>query len=299
MDTPESHLLDRRAVRLAFGRAAAHYDAAAVLQKEIARRLLERLDYVRLAPSRVLDAGCGTGYALCALRERYPAARLIALDLAEAMLQAAREKAGAWRRLRERWRGAGSAYVCGDLAALPLAPHCCGLIFSNAALQWCNDPPKVFSECLRVLEVGGLFTFSTFGPDTLQELREAFRAADGATHVSRFLDMHDLGDMLSQAGFADPVMDREVLTLTYDTARDMMRDLKAIGGHNATAGRPRGLFGARRWAAMVEALETFRHAGKLPATYEVIYGHAWKPEPKALPDGRAIMRFARRGAATP
>ena len=281
-------------MRQAFGRAATSYDAAAVLQREIARRMMERLGYIRLAPRRVLDAGSGTGYALASLRERYPAARLFALDLAEPMLHAARAKAGAWQRWRERWRDAATAYVCGDLAALPFASDSCGLAFSNATLQWCNDPPRVFAEALRVLEVGGLLMFSTFGPDTLQELRAAFRSVDQATHVNRFLDMHELGDMLAQAGFADPVMDREVLTLTYDTARDMMRDLKAIGAHNATAGRPRGLFGARRWAAMVEALEGFRRAGKLPATYEVVYGHAWKPEPRTLADGRAIVQFAPR-----
>ena len=147
-----------------------------------------------------------------------------------------------------------------------------------------------------MLRVGGLLTFTTFGPDTLRELRAAFAGVDRATHVSRFIDMHDLGDMLVNTGFAEPVVDMEKLTLTYADATALMRDLKAIGAHNATLGRPRGLTGRARWQRMLEALETFRRDDRLPATFEVVYGHAWKPEPRVSADGRAIVRFEPRGA---
>lgn len=283
--------LDRAAVRRAFERAAPTYDAAAVLQKEMAVRLIDRLAFIKLQPSAVLDAGCGTGYALADLQQRYPKARLTALDHAPAMLRQARAREGIVNRLWARLFGDQRAYVCGDLAALPLAANSQDLVFSNATLQWCNDLPRVFAEIVRVLRVDGLLMFTTFGPDTLQELRAAFASVDARPHTHRFLDLHDLGDLLMQAGFSDPVMDREVLTLTYDTARDMMRDLKAIGAHNASSGRLRGLQGKTRWAKLNAELERFRRQGKLPATYEVIYGHAWKPVPRQAADGRTIVRF--------
>jgi len=294
MSTLEPWQLERAAVRRAFEHAAPGYDAAAVLQKELASRLLERLACIKLQPSSVLDAGAGTGYALGDLQQRYPQAKLTALDLAPAMLRQARSREGLLARASARLFGTPRAYVCGDLAALPLAANSQGLVFSNAALQWCNDLPQVFRELLRVLKVDGLLMFTTFGPDTLQELRAAFGAVDAKPHTNRFLDLHDIGDLLLQAGFADPVMDREVLTLTYDTARDMMRDLKAIGAHNTAAGRSRGLYGKARWAKVNAELERFRREGKLPATYEVIYGHAWKPAPRRIEDGRAILRFQER-----
>ncbi len=291
MSIPEPERLDRAALRRAFERAAPTYDAAAVLQQTLAQRLLERLAYVKLQPRSVLDAGAGTGYALPGLGERFPEARLVALDIAPAMLREARTRQSGLERIAARFFGSRKAYLCADLRALPLAAGSQGLIFSNATLQWCDDLPRVFSEMLRVLEVGGLLTFSSFGPDTLRELRQAFAAVDGFTHTNRFIDLHDIGDLLVEAGFADPVMDREIFTLTYESARDMMVDLKAVGAHNATQGRPRGLFGRGRWAALCAQLECFRRSGKLPATYEVVYGHAWKPEPRQLADGRAIVRF--------
>ncbi|HEY8624265.1 MAG TPA: methyltransferase domain-containing protein, partial [Casimicrobiaceae bacterium] len=180
--------------------------------------------------------------------------------------------------------------ICGDIASLPIKPGSIDLVWSNLTLQWVGDPQKAFAECRRVLRVGGLLSFTTFGPDTLKELRAAFLAADRATHVGRFIDMHDLGDMLVHAGFADPVMDMETLTLTFDDAIGLMRDLKAIGAHNVTAGRPRGMMGRRRWQRMLGALEATRRDGRLPASFEVIYGHAWKPEPRMTDDGSAIIR---------
>jgi malonyl-CoA O-methyltransferase len=297
--------LDPQSVRHAFERAAASYDASAVLQREIGQRMAERLLLVKLQPAAILDAGCGTGDALSELSARYPDASLIGLDLAYAMLDSARRRAAAAnaseRSLLARLLGTRAmarrvpALVCGDACRLPLAAGTIDLVWSNLTLQWINDASAAFAEFHRVLRVGGLLMFTTFGPDTLKELRAAFAGVDGATHVSRFIDMHDVGDMLVQAGFADPVMDMETVTLTYADATTMMRELKAIGAHNATVGRPRGLTGRARWSRVLARLEAFRRDGRLPATYEVVYGHAWKPEPRFADDGRAIVRFERAG----
>ncbi|MGH8714154.1 MAG: methyltransferase domain-containing protein, partial [Casimicrobiaceae bacterium] len=181
--------------------------------------------------------------------------------------------------------------VCGDVRSLPIRPASVDLVWSNLALQWVDDLPLALAEFHRVLNVGGLLSFTTFGPDTLKELRSAFAAVDDAAHVNRFVDMHDIGDMLVQAGFADPVMDMEMITVTYGDAASLMRDLKAIGAQNARVERPRGMTGRRKWQRMLAALEAFRRDGRLPATFEVVYGHAWKPEPRFTDDGRAIVRF--------
>src|SRR5512134_2001337 len=234
--------VDKRMVRRSFERAAAGYDAAAVLQNEVCRRMLARLDYVKLAPATILDAGSGTGNAVNGLLARYPGARVIALDLALAMARHARARRPWWRAFLGRG-GPRLATVCGDIEQLPLSSACAGLIWSNLAMQWSNDPPRAFAELHRVLAPGGLLMFSTFGPDTLKELRAAFRSVDAHTHVHRFTDMHDVGDMLVACGFADPVMDMEIVTLTYADVRELMRDLKAIGAHNMTCGRPATLAG--------------------------------------------------------
>lgn len=280
----------KRDVRRAFDRAAATYDGAAVLQREVGSRLLEHLDPMRLEPKRVLDLGCGTGHAFEPLARRYPRAALVALDLAPAMLAKSRERAPWWRRALG---GPAPALVCADAESLPLADRALQLVFSNLALQWC-DPARVFAEAARVLEPGGLLLFSTFGPDTLKELRAAFAEADGAPHVNAFTDMHDLGDALVAAGLADPVMDMETITMEYDTAEAVARDLKAIGAVNSLAARSRGLPGRARWQRMVAAYERFRRDGRLPATFEVVYGHAWKVAPRHLPDGRQVVSFAPR-----
>ena len=294
--------LDRAQVRRAFERAAATYDEAAVLQREVGQRMAERLDFVKMQPATILDAGCGTGVALGELHARYPAARLIALDLALNMTLTARHRALAAARSARSLlahilgsltpsRELEPSYICGDVASLPIKSSCIDLVWSNLMLQWLGDPQQAFAEFRRVLRVGGLLSFTTFGPDTLKELRAAFLAADRATHVGRFIDMHDLGDMLVHAGFADPVMDMETLVLTYDNAMGLMHDLKAIGAHNVTAGRPRGMMGRQRWQRMLAALEATRREGRLPASFEVVYGHAWKPEPRLTDDGSAIIRI--------
>ena len=301
--SPPASAIDARAVRRHFARAAGTYDAAAVLQREVGSRLADRLEVVRLTPRRILDAGCGTGEALLDLGRRYPAAARVGLDLALPMLERARERTGGRASLGERLRArlmaratAAPAFACGDLAALPFAAGAFDLVWSNLALQWVADPQRAFAGLLQVIRDGGLLAFTTFGPDTLGELRGVFAAVDGEPHVSRFVDLHDLGDMLVAAGFSDPVMEMERFTLTYPDAPAFLRDLKAIGATNAAAGRARGLMGRQRWARVQEGLEALRTGApdaRLPATYEVIYGHAWKAPARTTADGRAIVSFVR------
>ena len=282
-------LVDKRLVRRSFERAAATYDNAAVLQNEVCQRVLGRLDYIKCRPATILDAGCGTGNAHAGLAQRYPQAQLIALDIAPAMLSRARSRVPWWKNLLVR--RPQPAAVCADIERLPVAGASVGMVWSNLALQWVNDPQQAFAEMHRVLAPGGLLMFSTFGPDTLKELRAAYQGTDRHTHVNRFIDMHDIGDVLVHSGFADPVMDMEVLTLTYADVRELMRDLKAIGAHNVTQGRPAALSGRSRFEAMARNYETFRRGGRLPATFEVVYGHAWKPQPRISPTGRRVIEI--------
>ena len=279
---------DKRAVRRAFSRAAGTYDAHAVLQREVGQRLLEHLEGIRIEPERVLDLGCGSGASLGTLAQRFPAARVMGLDLAYPMLQLARGRTPWWRRLARA--ASMPALVCGDAERLPLAASSHQMIFSNLTLQWCR-PEAAFAEAARVLGPGGLFLFSTLGPDTLKELRAAFEPAEPARHVNRFIDMHDLGDELVHAGFSDPVMEMEVITLEYASLAAVVADLRAIGASNALPERPRGLGGRARWREAEARYEGQRRDGALPATYEVIYGHAWKAAPRTAPDGRAILQF--------
>lgn len=293
------HPLDRRTVARHFDRAAPSYDAAAVLQREVARRMLERLDYIRVAPGRVLDLGCGTGSDLAPLAARFPDARVIGLDRSATLLASAREE-GSWlRRLARLGRPRNERPVCvADAAALPLADRSVSLLWSNFLLHWFAEPQAVLAEMHRVLEVGGLLMFACLGPDTLRELRDAFARASPGVHVHRFIDMHDLGDMLVGAGFGDPVMDMETITLTYESVRALALDLRANGATLAADVRARGLMGRHAWARMVDAYETLRSADRLPATFEVVYGHAWRPQPRVTDDGRAIIRFQPRGGAS-
>ncbi len=280
-------VIDKIAMRRAFSRAATTYDASAVLQREVCTRMLERLEYIKLQPARVLDAGSGTGWGGRQLAAKYPDAQLISLDIAIGMLHAAHGRSNWWQKL---FGGNRQLPVCADVEALPLASNSLELVWSNLAVQWCNDLPATFVELNRVLKTEGLLMFSTFGPDTLKELRQAFSGVDDHSHLNRFADMHDIGDMLVQAGFAEPVMDMEYLTLTYDDVRGVLLDLKAIGAHNATAGRAQGLMGKGAYARLIENYEKLRRDGKLPATYEVVYGHAWKPAPRVNRDGAAIIK---------
>ncbi len=279
--------IDKKALRRSFSKAALQYDAAAVMQREVCIRMLERLDYMKEKPATVLDVGSGTGWGSRQLGERYPAAQIVALDIAMGMLQAARGSSRWWSRL---FTGKVRKYVCADMEALPIKAQSMDMVWSNLALQWCNDLPATLAGLQRVLKVDGLLMFSTFGPDTLKELRTAFNGVDGHNHLNRFADMHDIGDMLVAGGFADPVMDMEYITLTYNDVKAVMQDLRSIGANNATTGRSTGMMGKQAWSKVLENYESLRRDGKLPATFEVIYGHAWKPQPKKIADGRVIIK---------
>ncbi len=271
--------IDKRQARSAFSRAARRYDEVAVLQREIGRRMIERLELVKLQPEVVLDVGAGTGIATVELARCYRKALVIALDFALPMLQRVRRR-GSWLRRPH--------CVCGDQDALPLADGSVDLIYSNVSLQWSNDLEQTFRELLRVLRPGGLLMFTTFGPDTLKELRGAWGSVDGYSHVNPFPDMHDVGDALVKSRFAEPVMDVDRMVLTYGKVEGLMRDLKMLGAHNVTSGRRRGLTGKGSMEAMKAAYEVYRVKGCLPASYEVVYGHAWAPEQGRQGDIAAI-----------
>jgi len=258
--------LDRGRLRASFDRASAGYESAAGLQARVAAELLERLAVFAFVPSVVLDLGAGTGRVTRELKRRYRRALVIALDLAPGMLREARRHQQWWRRFER---------VCADALRLPLADGSVDIVFSSLMLQWCQPLDTALAECRRVLKPDGFFAFSTLGPDTLHELRGAWAQADGYNHVNHFVDVHEVGDALVRAGLMEPVLDVDRLEVTYPDALSLMRDLKAIGAHNVTAGRPRALAGRARLQRMQDAYEAFRRDDRLPATYEVIYGASW------------------------
>lgn len=295
--------IDKRQVANAFNRAAAHYDEAAILQRRVGEQLLERLDLVKLSPAVILDVGTGTGLQAVGLLSRYGEARLIALDLAPEMLHRAQQRLKGGlpqmlgRILKTVWRPFHRRhyhFVCGDAEGLPLANQSVDLIFSNLTLQWCSALDAVFAEFQRVLRPSGLLTFTTFGPDTLKELRAAWSEADAYRHVNPFMDMHDVGDGLVRAGFIEPVMDVEHYTLTYPDVYKLMGDLKRLGARTVGSGRQRGLMGKIRQQKMAQSYEAFRKEGRLPASFEVVHGHAWgtaQIPQRRTPDGAVQIPF--------
>ncbi|HSS26733.1 MAG TPA: malonyl-ACP O-methyltransferase BioC, partial [Usitatibacter sp.] len=271
--------------RRAFERAAATYDSADALHREVGRRLVEHLDPIRIDPARVLDLGCGTGSQLEELARRFPRSELVGVDFSRSMLRRAAARAPWWKRAV----GARTPrFACADLQALPLAASSAALAFSNLALQWC-DATAVFTEAARVLEKDGLLLFSTLGPDTLRELRAAF----GTAPFAGLVDMHDLGDALVAAGFGQPVMEMELLTLEYSTLEGLLADLHAVGALAAAASPSASLAARERRNAAARAYESLRREGVLPATYEVVYGHAWKTGARHAADGRQVIDFVR------
>ena len=280
-------------------RHAAAYDGAAALFREVERRMLERLEVVRLEPEVVVDAGCGSGHALPGLEARFPQAQIVALDHSLPLLARAVPARGTLPQWLQRILSSRRvAPVAGDFGRLPFRDASVGCIWSNLALHWSNDLPAALVEWSRVLRTGGLAQFSALGPDTLHQLRGAWGRGE-ARRVHRFTDMHDIGDMLVAAGFADPVMDMETITLTYRKLGDLVADLRATGSTNARGDRMRGLTGKNRWRAMSDAYEALRRDGVLPATFEIIYGHAWKPPGRAGKDGVAVVRVEDIGRRRP
>jgi malonyl-CoA O-methyltransferase len=266
------------------------------LRREIAQRMHERLQLVKILPKQVLDAGCGAGADLALLQKTYPAAQILGIDAAPAMARAAMAPAPATRSLNQMLSRllpakAGVDLVCGDFGSLPFGANSLDLLWSNLALHWHPQPDRVFAEWRRVLRVDGLLMFSNFGPDTFVELRSAFAALDESPHTLPFVDMHDFGDQLVEAGFSTPVMDMERITVTYDSVASLLADVRALGG-NPLDTRRRGLIGRAAWQRMLAAFEAQRRPdGKLGLTFEVIYGHAFRPAPKTTAAGEAIVRF--------
>lgn len=295
MSQPTDFAIDRKAVRRNFSRHADTTDAVSALNREVASRMAERLDYIRIDPHRVIDVGCGTGPDIAELTRRYPAAQVIGVDAAVAALRLARPARGLLSRVNPFSRASAAAVACADVEHLPLAAGTVSLAWSNLMLNWLDDPLPALKELGRVLEVGGMVMFSTLGPDTLKELRASFPRADG-DRIHRFIDMHDLGDALLKAGFGDPVMDMQMITLTYADLDGLLRDLRLSGAASAACSRPKGLTGRGVWEQARSRYETLRQDARLPATFEVVFGHAWKVQPKTTADGRSVIQFKSRDA---
>jgi malonyl-CoA O-methyltransferase len=258
--------IDPAAVARSFGAASRSYDAAATLQTMVRNELLSRVDLLRQKPRAVLDLGAGTGLAAVALKRRFRSAAVTAADIAAPMLEVARGRSRFWRPIR---------CVEADARALPFEDASFDLVFTSLMLQWLQPPDAALQEIRRVLRPGGLLLASSFGPETLQELRRAWAAADGGAHVHEFIDMHDLGSALARAGFAEPVLDVDRHLLHYADARTLMRELKALGAHNLNPHRARGLTGRQALQRMNATYETLRDAAGLPATWQVVYAVAW------------------------
>ena len=266
---------DLHRIRRAFARAASGYDAVAALQREVETRLLDQCDALDgTTPQRVLDLGCGPGRASVALAARWPRAQVLSLDIALPMLRLMQPRSAWWKPSARR-----SARLCADAAALPFADASLDAIYSSLCLQWLDDLPATLAGFRRVLRPGGLLLFSTFGPETLNELREAFAAADAGDPVSHFAPIQAVGDALQAAGFRDPVLHRDRFTLTYPQPRALMHELRALGAANARADRRRTLTGKARMQRVFDAYETLRRNGVLPSSWEVIYAQAFAPPP--------------------
>jgi len=258
--------LDPQVVAASFGAASRGYDAAAWLQGAARTELLSRLELLRAPPLAVLDLGAGTGLAARELKRRYRRAKVTATDIAAPMLEVAGRHSRFWRPIR---------CVQADARDLPFADASFDLVFCNLMLQWLTPPDDALDEVRRVLRPGGLLLASSFGPETLRELRTAWAAADDGVHVNDFVDVHDLGSALARAGFAEPVLDVDRHVHHYTDVRTLMRELKSIGAHNMDVRRSRGLTGRRALQRMEAAYETMRTSAGLPATWQLVYAVAW------------------------
>ena len=270
MTTLETNKIDKLAMKARFNRAAVTYSQHDFLQKEVVLRTLQQLDYLRITPGNIIELGSGTGTGSKALLKKFRKSYVFQLDIALSMLNYAR----AQTKIPNRWFQK-KRMICGDIENLPIADRSFDLAFSSLALQWGMQPDLCFREIRRVMNSGGLFLFSTLGPDTLRELRQSFAAISDTPHVNGFLDIHDVGNLLSSNGFSDPVLEADRITVEYDDLRSLMRDLKGIGASNVSQQRSRGLLGKQKLVKLEKEYELFRRKDKLPATYEVIIGHAW------------------------
>ncbi len=275
-------------MKSSFSRAASRYDEAAVLARETGLRMAARLDYIKLDPARLADIGCATGDGIREMMRRYPSALPLAVDLSREMLQQVRGQPSLLQRLARR----GPRLLNADVRALPLTTGSLDFIWSNQMLHWLDDPLPAFREMYRVLATDGLLMFALFGPDTLKELREACVECGLSPPLRSFHDMHDIGDMLVAAGFADPVMDMEMLTISYSGPRCFLRDQRHLGVRDALLGH----LPWRAWRKVMAACSRRHPEQAMPIRYEIVYGHAWKPAPRLTEEGHAIIRIEpRRG----
>lgn len=275
-------------------------DPSQFLRREIASRMYERLSLIKILPERVLDAGCGEGDDLKVLAQTFPSAELLGMDISPAMLRQAQNRGqGSNSLVRDLLRRAKQTLLksssikcaCADFSELPLPHASVNMLWSNLALHWHPQPHKVIREWARVLRTEGLLMFSAFGPDTLLQLREAYSSIGLAPPVLPFVDLHDYGDMLVEAGFADPVMDMEKLNITYSSADKLLADVRALGG-NPLSERRTGLVGRQRWNELRRALEQQKRVNEqISLTVEVIYGHAFLPQPRKTRAGESIIQF--------
>lgn len=271
--TEQDYLLTTPGVARSFGRAAKNYEQANALQLYAGEQLMDALEYMTLQARHILDLGAGPGTSTGALQSKYRKSYIVELDLSLPMLKKARSKMPRFFPRR--------AQVCADASHLPVADGSVDLVFSNLMLQWVNNPETVFEEVRRALKPGGLFVFSTFGPDTLQELRQSWALTDDKVHVNAFIDMHDLGDALVRAGMQDPIVHAERTCSYYPDVFSLMKELKALGAHNINAGRSRGLTGKKKLQKMLDEYEALREDQGIPASYELVYGHAWRSQDTA------------------
>jgi malonyl-CoA O-methyltransferase len=261
--------LEQSSIKKYFNRAAKSYDNAAILQKEVMSRLMQRLQYIRLQPTRLLDIGCGTGQAVVGLQKTYPRCNIVCLDLSWSMLQRTRQQYGLLRKKR---------LVNSDMERMPFVDDSFDLLFSSLALPWANDLPGTLKEFARIGRNGGLLMFATLGPGTLIELRESWAEIDQNPHVHQFIDMHDIGDAMMAAGFSQPVVDAETIRLEYRQFRQIFEDLKNTGASNADKNRSKGLTTPARLKRLEQCYQQRGFdAGKFIASYEIVYGHAWLP----------------------
>ena len=259
-------------IRSAFEKASAHYDEYSILQRTITDRLIESLDEININPISILDLGSGTGYGSKILHKKFKNAHIYQIDVSEGMLSMSCEKAPVFF--------SKDHFICADANKLPFRENYFDLVVSSLTLQWCNNLDTIFAEVNNLLKANGVFLFSSFGPDSLKELRDCWARVDDYVHVNAFIDMHDIGDALMRNGLMFPILNMEKIVLTYNECRQLMDELKHIGAQNINHGRRKTLTGKKRLEKVFECYEKYRDNGKLPATYEVIYGHAWKSQPR-------------------
>lgn len=271
--------ISRNSVKAAFAKAALSYNDSAIVQKEILVRLVEKLKVLQTGSvDTLLDVGSGTGLASDLLRERFGKECYYAMDFAAPML--------AWAK--NQYDIDYQCAVCGDVELLPFRDKSVDVIFSASTFQWCNDVGNAFQECCRALKDQGLLIFSSFGPETLRELRHCFAQIDDHPHVSSFIEMQSLGDGLLANGFDSPVMESEIITVEYKDPMQLLRDLQATGATNHIEDRARGLMTKQHLNEVIKEYKKFKLPnGKFPASYEVLYGHGWKKDLSSLSQNSA------------